>query len=224
MRATSATDAGGARQLVDDLDPDQRRVHVQHDQPLGATEQALALQGDVEPGRRRHRQQRALQRLAVALRRQQRVNLDRGQRVLGQAADLLDVRPLRRQRRRQRVQVGRAQRGADGRDDVAPALAACRRLRLVAAHGLEVQLHLELLGGEQQLLEDVARLGDADQQAQRQLPLDDDLLDVVQGCPLLRQDAGQGCGDPGAIGAGDCDKNAVGSQGGGSVAGCRAIY
>ena len=67
----------------------------------------------------------------------------------------------------------------------------------------------ELLGREQQLLEHVARLGDADQQAQRQLPLDDDLLDVVQRRPLLRQDAGQGRGDAGAVGTGHGDEDAI---------------
>jgi hypothetical protein len=37
-----------ARELVDDLDPDQRRVHIHHDHALAAPEDALPLQRDVE--------------------------------------------------------------------------------------------------------------------------------------------------------------------------------
>ena len=75
------------------------------------------------------------------------------------------------------------------------------------------------LAAKSSSFEHVARLGDADQQAQRELPLDHHLLDVVQGRALLRQDAGQRGGDAGAIGAGDGDEDAVGYQGGGSIAG-----
>ena len=164
-------------------------------------------------------EQRALEHLAVAVGRQERVDLDRGQRVLRQAADLLDVGPLGGQRRGDGVQVRRAQRRADRGDDVAPPLGFGRRRRGVGGDRLEVELHLQLLGGEQQLLEHVARLGDADQQAERELPLHHHLLDVVQGRALLRQDAGQRGGDAGAIGAGDGDEDAVGCQSGGSIAG-----
>jgi hypothetical protein len=140
--------------------------------------------------------------------REKRVDLDRGQRVLRQPADLLDVRPFAGQRRCQRVQVGGAQRRANRGDDVAAPLRRAgpgfaRRDRL------EVELHAQLLGREQELLEHVPGLGDAHQQTERQLALDDDLLDVVQGRPLLGQDAGQGGGDPGAVGTSDGYEDAI---------------
>ena len=109
------------------------------------------------------------------------------------------------------MKVGRAQRRADGGDDVAPALRPGWHGGFGggAGNGFEIQLHAELLGREQELLEHVARLGNSDQEAQRELSLHDHLLDVLQRRPLLRQDAGQGGRDAGAIRAGDGDENAV---------------
>ena len=109
---------------------------------------------------------------------------------LRQPPDLLDVGALGGERRRDRVQVRRAQRRPDGGDDVAAPVAGVGAARAVAVGGrdrLEVQLHAQLLGREQQLLEHVARLRDADQQAQRELSLHHHLLDVVQRGALLRR-------------------------------------
>ena len=82
---------------------------------------------------------------------------------------------------------------ADGGDDVAlrQAAGAPARRAASARHRLEVQLHAQLLGGEQQLLEHVAGARQVDQQAQGELPLHHHLLDVGQDGALLGQDAGQ---------------------------------
>ena len=135
--------------------------------------------------------------------RQQRVHLDRRQRRLRQAGDLLDVGPLRRQRRREGVQVPRAERGPDRGDHVAPPGRPRPRPhapdRRLALDRLEVELHLQLLGGEEQLLQHVAGVRQTHQQAQRELPLHHDLLDVVQDRALLGEDPGQRGGDAGAV-------------------------
>ena len=70
--------------------------------------------------------------------------------------------------------------GRDGGDDVAlgPGRGLAVAPRRSPRHRLEVQLHAQLLGGEQQLLEHVARARQIDQQAQGQLPLHHHLLDV----------------------------------------------
>jgi hypothetical protein len=110
------------------------------------------------------------------------------------------------------VDVPGAQAGRDGGDDVAPAgrAAVVPALGGVGpAHRLEVQAHAQLLGRKQQLLQHVAGGRQVDQQAQRQLPLHDHLLDVCQGGAAIDQDGAQGGGHAGAVGAGDGDQNAI---------------
>jgi peptide-methionine (R)-S-oxide reductase len=115
-------------------------------------------------------------------------------------------------------QVRRAQGRPDGGDDVAARFVQRRGgPRVAGRHRLEVQVHAQLLRREQQLLQHVARLGHVHQQAQRQLPLHDDLLDVVQRRALLRQDPGQRRRDAGAVGPRDGDEDTVGGHGGGSI-------
>jgi len=81
-------------------------------------------------------------------------------------------------------------------------------VRPFGGHGLEVEVHAELARREQELLEEIAVAGDADQQAQRELSLHDDLLDVVEDGVLLGEDAGEGGRDARAVGPGHGDEDA----------------
>ena len=109
------------------------------------------------------------------------------------------------------MQMIGAQRSADGGDHVPPARFPDDRAARTGhvTDRLEVELHPQLLGGEQQLLQDVSRVGQPDQQAQRQLALHDHLLDVVQRRALLGQDAGQRRRDSRAVASGHGDQHPV---------------
>jgi len=190
-----------ARQLVNHLDANERGVHVQHHETLRASIHAFPLQRHVKRRVHRNCQQRPLEVLTISRRRQAGHDLDGRQVPLGQSGDLLDVGTLGRQRRSNGVNVAGAKCARDGGDDVTRSLdASCLSCRIHGRdHGFEIQIHVQLLGGEQELLENVARSRQAHQQAQGELPLHDDLLDVVKGRALFRQNPGEGGGDAGAI-------------------------
>ncbi len=196
-----------ARQLVDDLDADERGVHVHHHQPLAAPVEALALQRHVEgAGGHGQLQQRALELLGVALRRQGNADLDGAEFRSDRRSMRSMLAPCARQTLGHGVQLARAQGAPHSGDDMAAEGRSSGGRRI---HRLEVQRHAQLLGREEQLLEDAARLGQAHQQAQGELALHHHLLDVEQLRAHLGEDAGQARGDAGLVLPGDGDEDGV---------------
>ena len=93
--------AGRARELVDDLDGDERRVHVHHDEALAAAKDAVLLHRDVERGARGERHQGLAQAVVVRVARQAEMHLDRAEAALAESRDRLDVAAVRGEGRRE---------------------------------------------------------------------------------------------------------------------------
>ena len=169
--------AGG--QHLDDLALDQRRIDVEHDEPLGAPVQAVVLDRDVDLLLGGHPGQRGLQ-LAVGSRRHRDPQLQAGDRIVGDAADEVDVDAQRGHLAGHRAECRGGDRPAQHHDGVGRRFPDDRHV--VAALDRDVEAHPVDRGfdvvAQRGAVGDIRRTGH--QHTQRQPAPDHHLFDVEQ--------------------------------------------
>ncbi len=223
-------DASVPGEFVDDLGANQRRIHVERDEPAVTAVRGVVLKRDVYPVTHRQREQVAAERRFVGQRpggcqfdAHPRHFQGRTERhASGQAVDAVDVQPGAGDRTAHVRQVRCRQRRAQHRHEI-PALALGGHPRLVVLFrgGGEAHLHAQLVGLEQQFGQERRRLhgvGELDEQPERERAVDHGLPDVEDARPGLGEDAGQGVGHTGAVGAGDVNLEHTGGREGGHAA------
>ena len=193
---------------------DERRVHVEDDQPLAAPGQPGPLHGDVHARRARDVHQLLAQRagrvfLRALARHRRDQQLQPGDRVVGDAADRVDVRADVGEGPRDRPERARGDRPPEHHDDVRGVPA---RGRVVGHPQRGLHLHGDarhrLLDGLLQALRVVVR---GDERAQREPPPDDDLLDVEQVDAVPGERGEEDGADAGAVRTGDRDEDGGGT-------------
>ena len=128
--------AGG--QHLDDLALDQRRIDVEDDEPLGAPFQAVGLECHVDALVAGHPCQRGLQ-LATGSRRHRDPQLQAGDRIVGDAADQVDVDAQSGRLAGHRAECPRGDRPAQHHDGVGRRFPDDRHV--VAALDRDVEAH-----------------------------------------------------------------------------------
>ncbi len=195
-------------QHLDDLALDQRRVDVEDDEPLGPSRQAVVLQRDVDTLVDGDPRQRGLQLAVDAAGRHRDPQLQSGHRVVGDAADEVDVDAERGHLTGHHAERLGGDRPAEHDDGVGGRLAAspaCSSLRsIVTSSPTPWMAALDLVAQ----LATAGHLGRARyQHAQRQPAADDDLFDVEQLHLVPRKHFEQRRGHARLIDSGDGDQH-----------------
>ena len=201
-RAYLLSDPGALGQFVDHFGFDQRRIHIETDQPARPAEHIIGLKRNIHPhfGRKPH--EFGLHPLAVARRTAHRqfdarfwsARIDIQRDTPREPQDRVDVQSLPGHHVRDRRDLLRAQLTAEHRDDVTVfPLHSHPVFVLFGGNRLETHLNAQFVGLEQQVLHDVAGpLGiGLEQDAHRQGLVDIGLPDIQDRRIVARQNIGQ---------------------------------
>ena len=195
-------DAGMTSELVDDLDADQRRVHIHDHQPLRATVEALALQADVERPLHRRIEERPAE-LARIVPLAAKHNAPRAKpAILRRGARSSDVPLDPREGFGNGMDVRSSERKADRGDHVP----LRRRLGGLTSHGdgRNWRRTPSSLAARSRAFNTPVRGGVTNRQSVS-CPWTDDLLDGVAGSPLFSQSRQDGR-DAGLVATGHRDE------------------
>lgn len=176
------------RELIDALHLNERRVHIEDDEPLGSARKPFTLERDIEVGLTRRLNEGGAEAAGLFLAlRKARKDLEARKRASAESPDLFDVCAMLGEELAEEMHGPRTQVLSNRRHGIAGPLSAdTTDARL---DGIDAERHPKLSCTPLEIAEQRgARIGGLDKEAEGQPSAQDDLLDIDERGPMLAQD------------------------------------